>query len=545
MNRKLIVSFIILLFTLGMMATADVIEVDSIAELRQQATGNDYRITGEVVLTFQQGFRNQKTFQDKDGTAAILIDDDNANITTSYDLYDGITGLTGRLGQHGGLLQLQPQPGDDPGPANTVGNIITPRVVTLQDLKADEVTRGGNPGFDEYEAELIRVLNVEFTEDRDADTFETGELYGLNDGTDDLYFRTHFYDADYIGDAVPEDAVHLTAIPLSHWSDGRFIFSRSWDDFAPTDISPAPTAHAENFTAETVDYRRIQLTWDDPDTEVNPRAYYIKASDVSFEDIDDPVDGVPETANLMIKNVSYGTESVTFDGLGGDTEYYFKIFPYTNTGEDILYLVADAPEASATTDEAPTTLHYWNFNVNVPASDTNWNQPIGANYGIGGGEITYSLTEVWTFTGTTLNADYNDGPGGSLAPRGGSDLVNNGEYIEIAAPTTGHELIRLSYAARRTDTGFTSHQISYSTDGSTFRYLTTISDIPLAFGESSIISVNFGNITAANDNPDFKIRITLNGATFSAGNNRIDNIRISDDGEYVTSVSSQTWTLFE
>ena len=40
------------------------------------------------------------------------------------------------------------------------------------------------------------------------------------------------------------------------------------------------------------------------------------------------------------------------------------------------------------------------------------------------------------------------------------------------------------------------------------------------------MTLDFSAITAANDNPNFKIRITLSGATASTGNNRFDNFRV-------------------
>jgi len=536
--KSLIISLTIVFLTMGLMVNADVIEVDSIEQLRLEERGQVYRVTGEAVLTHQIGWRYQKYFQDKDGTAAILIDDDDGNITTEYEIYDGVTGLTGELGEHGGMLQLQPRPGDDPGDPISHDNVIIPREVTLQQLIDDEADFDG-PGFDEYQAELVKVMDVEFLEE---DTFDGGEMYEIEDPTAQFFFRQHFFgDADYDGDPLPTEPHHITVLPVAQWEDGRAITARSWADFEPVEIVDAPTAHAENFEAETVDYRRIEVNWDDPDTEIEPRAYLVKASDVSYEDIDDPVDGEPEPTALMEKNVPYGREEVTFDGLDGDTTYYFKIFPYSNSGEDILYLVDDAPEASATTDEAPTTLHYWHFNTGRPDEDENWEQPIPAV--VGDGEITYTMDEALSFTGTEMNADYGDAPGGSFAPR---NEANNGEYIEITAPTTGYDDILLSYATRRSGGGFREQHIEYSLDGGdNYQHHMVLTEDHIPTDAWDVVNINFGNIEEANDNPDFMIRITFYDADTALGNNRLDNIRISDAGEYVTSVSSQTWTLFE
>jgi hypothetical protein len=73
--------------------------VNTIAELRAGTIGNDYTLNGEAVVTFVQGFRNQKFIED--GTAAILVDDNNGVITSALAAGDGITGLTGTLDECG------------------------------------------------------------------------------------------------------------------------------------------------------------------------------------------------------------------------------------------------------------------------------------------------------------------------------------------------------------------------------------------------------------------------------------------------------------
>jgi len=73
-----------------------VTEVADIASLRAGTEGVIYRLTGEAFLTYQQGFRNQKYVQD--ATGGILIDDTDGELSTAYEVNDGITGITGELG---------------------------------------------------------------------------------------------------------------------------------------------------------------------------------------------------------------------------------------------------------------------------------------------------------------------------------------------------------------------------------------------------------------------------------------------------------------
>ena len=198
-----------------------VITVSTIADLRAQATGSDYyQLTGEAILTFQQSFRNNKYIQD--ATAGILIDDSPGNITTSYDIYDGITGIVGNLSEYGGMLQFIPNA--DPGAASSTGNTITPEVVTLTQLTTN---------FEDYEAELVKVEGVEFADG--GSSFANGTVYVITDDNSASYnFRTTFYDVDYIGTTIPTGPKNIVFIPNSR-TDGEFVTSRDLADFS--DIS--------------------------------------------------------------------------------------------------------------------------------------------------------------------------------------------------------------------------------------------------------------------------------------------------------------------
>ena len=83
--------------------------------------GDYFELTGEAVLTFIGTSRNQKYIEDS--SAAILIDDNNGTITTSYSIGDGITGIKGRLSSFANVTQFVPV--EDPGAASSTGNAIT------------------------------------------------------------------------------------------------------------------------------------------------------------------------------------------------------------------------------------------------------------------------------------------------------------------------------------------------------------------------------------------------------------------------------------
>ncbi len=199
------------------LSVSDVTPVASIALLRTGTVGNKYKLTNEAVITYQQSYRGQKYIQD--ATAAILIDDDAGIITSTYNLYDGLTGIEGTLGEYNGMLQFIPTA--DPGVATSTGNTVTPQVITLAQFNTD---------FEDYEAELVTINNITFA---DADgTFATGTLYEMSDASKGTAnFRTNFYGADYIGETIPTNA-NVTGLCISH-STGQTFTAR---DLADIDV---------------------------------------------------------------------------------------------------------------------------------------------------------------------------------------------------------------------------------------------------------------------------------------------------------------------
>jgi len=114
-----------------------------------------------------------------------------------------------------------------------------------------------------------------------------------------------------------------------------------------------PANYVTNFTSSAVGVSYITLTWTDA-SKYTPDGYLIKGSNVSFNDITAPVDGTPESNGTLTKNVTPGTQTCTFTGLTENTTYYFKIYPYTNSGSAINYKTdGEVPQTSATTLDNP------------------------------------------------------------------------------------------------------------------------------------------------------------------------------------------------
>ena len=196
-------------------------DVGNLEALRSGIVGQYYRVTGEVLVTFSQDYRGQKWVQDD--SAGIKIDDNDHLIATTYNVGDGIVDLRGKLGSYHDLLQLIPTA--DPG-LNSSGHTITPEPVSLADIAA-------NIGIYESTLVLVTAATIADYDDGgsgDADgTFQTGKIYPLTDASTTGVLRTNFYDADYIGSALPSTARNYACIVDSYDGDVR-VTPRSLDD---------------------------------------------------------------------------------------------------------------------------------------------------------------------------------------------------------------------------------------------------------------------------------------------------------------------------
>jgi hypothetical protein len=186
-----------------------------------------YFLDGEVILTFQQAFRNQKYLQD-DG-AGILIDDLNGIISTAYSVGDGIEGLTGKISEYAGMLQFVPT-ANGPLPSSS-NNPIVPIVVDYGQLLSS---------FDTYESRVVKIMGVSFV--APTGNFANGTVYATYDQDNDYNIRTTFYDVDYINTPIPAGPKNITGIPNSR-TDGAFFTPRALADFE----DPAGTVAAPVF----------------------------------------------------------------------------------------------------------------------------------------------------------------------------------------------------------------------------------------------------------------------------------------------------------
>ena len=183
----------------------------NIADLLSKPADNStvYAISSEAVMTFKQISRNQKFVQDASG--AVLIDDVTGKLTTTYNIGDGITGITGKLTAYYGQYQFVPI--QDAGAATSVGNTVTPLDVTIAQM-LDSIA------FKPNQSKLIRIVGASFSDANGTLTFTTNKKFRVTaGGTTDSTFKTSFYTVDYITSVVNQGSGNITGI-------AQFLYGR-------------------------------------------------------------------------------------------------------------------------------------------------------------------------------------------------------------------------------------------------------------------------------------------------------------------------------
>lgn len=181
----------------------------------------------------------------------------------------------------------------------------------------------------------------------------------------------------------------------------------------------------------------------------------------------------------------------------------------------------------ATFEGQTRTLAFWSFNS---APETGWTEQIEDD--TSSSHLTHNFTKTQPYDGTTVNGPDGTVAGQSFCPQGGTKTENNGAWFAVGIPQCESGVLTLSYAVRRTGTGFTTHQIEYSINGGVdwvFMKLVDISEWANNWEADQVIRADFANLDGMYNNPGFMIRVLLDGSTNSNGNNRIDNLKLEVD----------------
>lgn len=144
---------------------------------------------------------------------------------------------------------------------------------------------------------------------------------------------------------------------------------------------PEPTNHVTSFTATANGHDQIDLSWTDAvEGTQAPDGYFIKGSDE--DTLTNPSDGYYPTEDSDLSDgfamvrVGHGAKgSTSFSGLSEETTYYFQIWSYTNSGDDVNYKT-DGPTDNATTGAAPSLPNAWINEIHYDNVGTDINEMI-------------------------------------------------------------------------------------------------------------------------------------------------------------------------
>jgi CSLREA domain-containing protein len=150
-------------------------------------------------------------------------------------------------------------------------------------------------------------------------------------------------------------------------------------------LLPEPSNHPTNFSATANSASQITTAWTDSTGGTLPDGYLVLCNLTGT--FSDPVDGTPQSddANCAdgsgAMNVAHGTGTSPWTGLNSDTQYYYKIFPYTNSGATIDYKTDGTPPTDdATTPKVEPSNHPTGFSAtadSVSQITTAWTDSSG------------------------------------------------------------------------------------------------------------------------------------------------------------------------
>ncbi|MBK9099340.1 MAG: T9SS type A sorting domain-containing protein [bacterium] len=217
-------------------------------------------------------------------------------------------------------------------------------------------------------------------------------------------------------------------------------------------VKSEPTNHVTNFSGVLgiPSYYSIILNWIDAAGGTTPDGYLIKGSSFNYDSIKVPIDGIPENNSLFVQNVLQGVQTKTF-GFNSATTYYFKIFPYSNSGANINYKIdGTIPQFSIATNNAPSLPLTENFEYVTGSflTDNGWlaHSGVGTNpIPVNDSPLSYSgyinsglgKSVAMTTTGEDDNRAFNSVTSGSVYA---SFMVNfssaqaNGDYFFHMGP---------------------------------------------------------------------------------------------------------------
>lgn len=250
------------------------------------------------------------------------------------------------------------------------------------------------------------------------------------------------------------------------------------------------------------------------------------------------------TSNFYIGILGVGgmSQSLTLSPTGGyvDPTQIAVQLSANSVGESNGVLTISTPGAADVTisltgnsvQPQGSIMYYWHFNnLDTPQDVTS----IDADYSLIPG-VTGKFDYTNPFegqrdmdafdTGSILNSQMAEPAGKACRVRNPS----TNRTLDFFVPTNNATGIRFAYAVHRSGQGMLENIISYSINGTDFITTDLANNVIDVTETYEIYTFDFSDINGANNNPNFRIRISFNGNTVSAsGNNRFDNITLIAD----------------
>ncbi|MFO0827796.1 MAG: hypothetical protein U0572_06550 [Phycisphaerales bacterium] len=158
---------------------------------------------------------------------------------------------------------------------------------------------------------------------------------------------------------------------------------------------------------------------------------------------------------------------------------------------------------------------YWHFNGVDPETST----VLTASQGAGLFDFTSFGTGASVFAGTDMNAQPNVIAGDSLGLTGSS---HNGSWAQIDVSTAGFTDLNLSFAVRRSSTGFVNSHVD-ALIGGTWTVVSTFNASTTAWG---MVNVDLASLNSL-ENGTASLRLVFDGATSGSGTVRFDNLLLT------------------